>query len=332
MRFVQPLDEPTKDALRQLARNSPDARLRQRAHAVLLSSKRYRIDQIADIFEVDRDTVSRWLDHWRDDGFEGLQDEARPGRPHKLDPDQEGHALLIALEEPRQIKLGLARIREQFDLRLSLDWLRRLLRRRRYRFKRLRASAKMKRDEAAFRQAQAELDRLKAEEASGAIDLYYFDEAGFALRPSLAYAWQPIGSRIEVEQTGRAQFNVLAFLSRSGRLVPFVSEEVIRSEGVIACIDAFAATLRRPTVVVLDNAPMHTSRALRACLPRWEQQGLVLKYLPSYSPELNLIEHLWRRMKYAWMPFSAYASRQALSQALEELLVGFGTKYHITFS
>jgi transposase len=32
---------------------------------------------------------------------------------------------------------------------------------------------------------------------------------------------------------------------------------------------------------------------------------LIIKYLPPYSPELNLIEILWRRIKYTWLPFSS---------------------------
>ena len=39
------------------------------------------------------------------------------------------------------------------------------------------------------------------------------------------------------------------------------------------------------------------------------------QYLPPYSPELNLIEILWRRIKYTWLPFSAYACLNALSEA-----------------
>ena len=39
-------------------------------------------------------------------------------------------------------------------------------------------------------------------------------------------------------------------------------------------------------------------------MPKWVKRGLIIKYLPPYSPELNLIEILWRFMKYDWLPFS----------------------------
>jgi transposase len=33
----------------------------------------------------------------------------------------------------------------------------------------------------------------------------------------------------------------------------------------------------------------------------WEQRGLFLLYLPRYSPHLNIVETLWRKLKYEWL-------------------------------
>ena len=60
--------------------------------------------------------------------------------------------------------------------------------------------------------------------------------------------------------------------------------------------------------------------------------GSIIKYLSPYSPELNLIEILWRRIKYTWLPFSAYTCLNALSEALETILSQVGSKYQITFA
>ena len=64
----------------------------------------------------------------------------------------------------------------------------------------------------------------------------------------------------------------------------------------------------------------------------WKKKGLIIKYLPPYSPELKLIEILWRRIKYTWLPFSAYACLNALSEALETILSQVGSEYQITFA
>jgi len=81
MKFINSLDENLIKYLNDLIKNSPTHRIRIRAHAVLLSYKKYSIDAIADIFEVHRDTISRWLDSWHDNGISGLQDAPKPGRP-----------------------------------------------------------------------------------------------------------------------------------------------------------------------------------------------------------------------------------------------------------
>ena len=56
-----------------------------------------------------------------------------------------------------------------------------------------------------------------------------------------------------------------------------------------------------------------------------------LYYSLPYSPELNLIEILWRFMQYYWMPFSAYVSLPCLLQSIEDILQRFGTDYAIDF-
>jgi len=85
MKFVQPLTEPQRTRLAQVHKTARTHRERQRAHAVLLSAKGYTLDHLADIFEADRDTVSRWLEAWHTHGFGGLADDPKSGRPAKLD-------------------------------------------------------------------------------------------------------------------------------------------------------------------------------------------------------------------------------------------------------
>ena len=77
--------------------------------------------------------------------------------------------------------------------------------------------------------------------------------------------------------------------------------------------------MQGPTVVVMDNASIHTSEAFQEEIPKWEKQGLSIFYLPEYSPELNLIEILWRFMKYEWIEFWAYTSFAHLVQYVEEI-------------
>lgn len=85
MKFIDDLTAEEKAVLFDLMRSSKSYKVRKRAHAILLSSKRYKIDQLASIFDVDRDTVSDWLRRWELYRIEGLSDANRSGRPPKYD-------------------------------------------------------------------------------------------------------------------------------------------------------------------------------------------------------------------------------------------------------
>jgi len=109
-------------------------------------------------------------------------------------------------------------------------------------------------------------------------------------------------------------------------------EQSIHTGVVIACCDAFCRTITKKTVVVVDNASIHRSEEFEDRVPYWKKHGLIITYLPPYSPELNLIEILWRRIKYDWLPFSAYACLHAMIEALDDILSHVGSKYQITFA
>jgi transposase len=89
--------------------------------------------------------------------------------------------------------------------------------------------------------------------------------------------------------------------------------------------------LNKETVVIIDNASIHTSHKFKESKPRWKKKNLNIKYLPTYSPELNLIEILWRFIKYKWLPFSAYLSFDTLVKEVENILKNVGSEWIIDF-
>jgi len=173
---------------------------------------------------------------------------------------------------------------------------------------------------------------LQTQEDQGKLALYYFDEAGFALDPTIPYAWQEPKSVIELPARRYGRINVLGFMNRQNDLHTYRFEQSIHTGVVIACFDAFCRTITKKTVVVVDNASIHRSEAFEDRVPYWKKHGLIIKYLPPYSPELNLIEILWRRIKYDWLPFSASSCLHAMIEAVDDILSHVGSKYHITFA
>ena len=105
----------------------------------------------------------------------------------------------------------------------------------------------------------------------------------------------------------------------------------VDSDFVIACIDALSSELAGRTVVVMDNSTFHTSDAIEAKIPEWQSKNLEIFYLPKYSPRLNLIEILWRFMKYEWIQWWAYKGWDHLVRYVEMVICGYGTEYEINF-
>ena len=86
-KFVESLTDGQRQRLKEIHKNDPNWRTRVRAQAILLSEKGFALNQLATIFEVDRDAVSQWLDWWAEYQFEGLSDDPRTGRPPILDTE-----------------------------------------------------------------------------------------------------------------------------------------------------------------------------------------------------------------------------------------------------
>lgn len=103
------------------------------------------------------------------------------------------------------------------------------------------------------------------------------------------------------------------------------------SKEVIALLDNFCEKVQQKTVVVLDNAPTHRSKAFLKKLKYWQEQDLYIFFLPAYSPELNKIEMLWKKIKYQWLEFDAFLSWQNLQNHLNNVLENIGLKYIINF-
>lgn len=334
MKRIKALTKEERRTLLDAARYAPESRFRQRAHAVYLNDKSYRIDQLADIFAVDRDTVSGWLTAWERYGLMGLHDNPRPGRPRRVTEEE-----LIALEQdleqaPHRARLLPSRFHEHTGLTVSFPTIKRWLKARHWVWKRCRRSLKDQQEPAAFKEGQRVLDALQTREAAGEIDLFYLDESGFSADACIPYAWQPRGKTLALPANTRGRVNVVGLLSRQGASY-FHSVETTVTSAVIA--EAMAGFIRsRPTdkltVVIMDNAPPHR-KAERESQAAWLLGHVWVWFLPTYSPELNLIEMLWKKIKYEWLPWAAYTNFQTLRSALQDIFENYGaeSKYQVNF-
>jgi len=190
---------------------------------------------------------------------------------------------------------------------------------------------KSKRNQNDFELKQQQIESLKELEDSGYIDLYFGDESHFGLTPNVPYAWQTKENPILLPAAKGKFLNVVGLMNRKNKLFFEVNETIFNSDKFIGFMDKFMSQIVKKTVVILDNSPIHKSKKFMAKIEEWKENDLLIYFLPPYSPELNLIEILWRRIKYQWLPFEAYLCFQNLKERLSFVLNNFGKKYDIIF-
>ncbi len=173
---------------------------------------------------------------------------------------------------------------------------------------------------------------LLALAAAGIIELSFGDESGFWQTPVVARAWQFSGEEIRILPDKGRRLSVFGVLNADCEGRFWASETTIKSEFIVDCLEDWMATQSdRPRVLVLDNARIHRSRLVQSKIEEWEAKDFYIFHLPPYSPHLNIIEILWRRMKYEWLKAEDYISFERLKAAIREILDKLGTEYKIEF-
>ena len=332
MKFVSPLNTAEIIGLQWMSREHPLPWSRTRANAVLLSDKQMSLQSVASVCGVCRQTASIWLKNWETDGICGLLDKPGRGRRKILSPEKEIEVVELIKASPRSLNKVLAEIQNRWDIKLSKSTLKGLCKKAKLSWKRVRKSLRGKRNEEKFTEALEVIKGLMNQADDGEIDFYYFDESGFTLEPCVPYAWQEIGKTIEIPSSKSRRLNVLGFVDRECHFESYVFEGSVNSDVVISCFNEFSKKLNKKTVVLIDNAPTHTSNAFLDNIDNWEKQNLFIQNIPAYSPELNKIEILWRKIKYEWLNFSAYESFTSLKENLNHILANIGQDYHINFT
>lgn len=159
-------------------------------------------------------------------------------------------------------------------------------------------SLKLKRNENEFVYKQQQIESLKQLEDSGYIDIYFGDESHFGLTPNVPYARQTKENQILLPAAKGKFLNVVGLMNRKNDLFYEMLETTFNTNRLISFMDRFALQIDKKTIVILDNSPIHKSKKFINKLEQWKEKDLLIYFLPPNSPELNLIEILWRRIKY----------------------------------
>lgn len=141
---------------------------------------------------------------------------------------------------------------------------------------------------------------------TGAICLKFLDESGFARTSPLTYGYRRRGAQKRISQSAQRgrRISSLGFWQPQQSFEYGLVVGGFNSERYIKLVDWQAqkaqkrlAATGQITVLVQDRASFHTSQLVRQHWERWQQQGLVIFFLPPRSPQMNRIEDEWLHLK-----------------------------------
>ena len=126
------------------------------------------------------------------------------------------------------------------------------------------------------------------------------DETGFCLTPYVPYAWQESEEIQGLKSQQSKRLNVLGLLNKNNQLESYIFECNINSEIVIKFLDRYVKTIDKLTVVVIDNAPIHRSKAFQFINTRMETEksgcdrtGVSLQFARAPSFRNILVAYLF---------------------------------------
>jgi len=129
---------------------------------------------------------------------------------------------------------------------------------------------------------------------SSIIELFFMDASHFVMGGFPGRVWSIVRRYVKTA-SGRKRFNVLGALNfATKRMESVCNNTYITSVQVVEMLEKLASSYVKPIHVILDNAPYQTCEFVKEHTLRL---GITLHYLPTYSPNLNLIERVWKLVK-----------------------------------
>jgi transposase len=150
--------------------------------------------------------------------------------------------------------------------------------------------------------------------------------------PYLARAWAKKGADLRVPAPGQAQkIAMMGSLDCAQRKLIVTTSRTKRSADFIAHLQALdrlygprPGAPTKPVVLVLDNGPIHLSKASRAALAE-RAHWLAVEWLPKYAPELNDIEIVWGDLKARHLAHRTFTDLDCLESAIHHAITDWNS-------
>jgi transposase len=269
--------------------------------------ERLPVTVVARAYGTDRTTVHRWISRFRGNGELGLLRKEGNGRPRKLE-NLDGDTLKQIVLSPASdygyetdfwtTRRLIQVIQSTFHVLLSKQTVMRRLHEARLTYQKPEREYFELSEEVRQEWVRTEVPKIRRAVKKYNAILYFQDEANVSLTALLGKTWAPRGHTPKQRVTGkRSGVSAMSAITSRGRLIFRLHDKRIASDEVIDFLSQMLRHhRRRHLVVVMDQAPPHTSQKTNTFIT--SQPRLHVFHLPKYSPDWNPDEKVWNHLKH----------------------------------
>lgn len=299
--------------------HNPVQTIRKRMDAIYWSSQGYSRQEVAERSLVHRNSVKNYIKLYHKGGLEALKTFQYKGYDGLLCSHRITLEAYFREHPPRTAKEAAAKVEELTGQALSVEEVRRFMRK--IGMKPLKTGhvpAKADPDKQQHFVDQR-LNPLIQKAQAGQCHLFFMDAAHFVLMPFVGMLWCFARMFIKAP-SGRNRINVLGALNFVTRkMETVVNTDYVKAETVAELLKKLANKFKGKLLyVVLDNARYQHCAYIKELAASLQ---IELVFLPPYSPNLNLIERVWRYIKKDILGSKYYDCPQTFHQAIKQALV-----------
>jgi transposase len=317
--------EADKAALCYERFHHPHPRVQLKMEALWLKSQDLAHWQICQLTGISENTLRAYLRAYEQGGVEGLK-EIHFYQPHS---ELENHRTTLEAHfrnyPPATVTEAIEQIERLSGIRRSPTQIRGFLKSMGMRCLKV-GSVPAKADpDAQEKYPQKKLEPRLEEAKAGERAVFFGDAAHFVMGAFLGLIWG--FERLFVRTpSGRKRFNVLGALNAiTHEVITVTNDTYMTATQVCELLQKLAALgLTIPITLVLDNARYQKCAIVQDCA---DALGIELLYLPPYSPNLNLIERLWKFVKKKCLYAKYYEDFALFSAAITHCLEQTHTQY-----
>lgn len=315
------------------AEHKGDLRTVKKVNAILAVIEGYSYPLIAAILNVCDESVRLWFTAFLLKGADGIKPGKSPGRPPRLSKTQKKQLDEIITNGSTAAGYPGAcwrspmiqhLIHEKFGVFYSVNYIVQLLRNMGFSYQKARFVSDHKDPEKRKDWLEKTWPEILKQAKQKDAYILFGDEASFPQWGTLTYTRAKRGQQPTVKTSGvRKGYKVFGLIDCfTGRFFHKAQDGRLTSESYSRFLRSVLDQTRKHIILVQDGARYHTSKAMQQFFEEHKQR-LTVYQLPSYSPDYNPIEKLWKEIKKDGTHLHYFPTFQDLINKVEEVLTTF---------